>query len=188
MFGKSLLVCPVTEPMYTRVVSGEGRNVIREADFTSVKSRSLYLPEGVDWYDFWSNERFNGGETVNRDAPIDLIPIYVKAGSILPLGPQVQYTEEKKWDDLEIRVYKGADGTFILYEDEFDNYNYEQGAYTEIAFHWDDSSRKLTIENRKGSYTGMLNERRFSIKLIEPDTTNEVRLVEYSGKKTTLKL
>ncbi len=104
------------------------------------------------------------------------------------MGPKVQFAEEKKWDDLEIRVYKGADGTFVLYEDEFDNYNYEQGAYTEIAFRWDDSSRKLTIENRKGSYTGMLNQRRFNIRLIENEGSDVVRTVDYSGKKTTLKL
>lgn len=183
MFGKSLLVCPVTEPMYTRVVSGEGRNVIREADFTSVKSRSLYLPNGVDWYDFWSDERMTGGKTVNRSAPIDLIPVYVKAGSILPLGPKVQYAEEKRWDDLEIRIYKGANGTFVLYEDEFDNYNYEQGAYSEISFHWNDASRKLTIGKRIGNYPGMMGQRRFRVKLIEPDNINDVRSVEYSGEK-----
>lgn len=188
MFGKSLLVCPVTEPMYTRVVSGEGRNVIREADFTSVKSRTVYLPEGVDWYDFWSNVRTTGGKTVDSNAPIDRIPVFVKAGSILPLGPKVQYAEEKKWDDLEIRVYKGADGTFVLYEDEFDNYNYEEGAYSEIAFKWDDSSRKLTIAKRKGDFDGMLNQRRFNIKLIEQGITNEVHTVDYSGDKITLRL
>jgi alpha-D-xyloside xylohydrolase len=188
MFGKSLLVCPVTEPMYTRVVSGEGRNAIREADFTSVKSRTLYLPKGVDWYDFWSNVRTTGGKTVDSNAPIDRIPVFVKAGSILPLGPKVQYAEEKKWDDLEIRVYKGADGTFVLYEDEFDNYNYEEGAYSEIAFKWDDSSRKLTIAKRKGDFDGMLNQRRFNIKLIEQGITNEVHTVDYSGDKITLRL
>lgn len=188
MFGKSLLVCPVTEPMYTRVVSGEGRNAKREADFTTVKSRNLYLPDGAGWYDFWNNEFTNGGKRVDRDAPIDLIPLYVKAGSILPLGPKVQYVEEKKWDDLEIRVYKGADGSFVLYEDEFDNYNYEKGAYSEIAFNWNDAARRLTIEKRKGDYNGMLKQRRFRVSLIEPGVSNEVRTVEYNGGKTVVKL
>lgn len=188
MFGKSLLVCPVTEPMYTRVVSGEGRNITREADFSTVKSRRLYLPKGVDWYDFWDNEQFTGGKSVDRAVPIDLIPIYVKAGTILPLGPKVQYAEEKKWDDLEIRVYKGADGTFVLYEDEFDNYNYEQGAYSEISFQWNDASRKLTIEKRKGTYPRMIEQRLFRISLIEPVKSNEVHSVNYSGEKIILHL
>jgi len=188
MFGKSLLISPVIEPMYTKVVSGEGRNIKREADFSTVKSRDLYLPNGADWYDFWTNERYNGGVIIKRNTPIDLMPIHVKAGSILPFGPQVQYVEEKKWDDLEIRVYKGADGSFILYEDEFDNYNYENGAYSEIKFNWNDKNRRLTIENRSGEYPGMLQQRRFRVKLIEPNKVNDERTVEYSGNKVVLSL
>ena len=104
------------------------------------------------------------------------------------MGPKVQFAEEKRWDDLEIRVYKGADGTFVLYEDEFDNYNYEKGAYSEISFVWNDKTRKLTIGKRKGDYPGMIDRRRFRIELIEPGNTNEVRSVNYSGEEIILHL
>ena len=113
MFGRSLLVAPVTEPMY---VDND-----RKEDFGMIKTKKVYLPEGTDWIDFWKGNKISGGQTVHREVPIDIIPIYVKAGSILPIGPDVQYAEEKKWDNLEIRVYPGADGEFLLYEDENDN-------------------------------------------------------------------
>ena len=94
------------------------------------------------------------------------MPVYVKAGSILPFGPAVQYTSEKKWDNLEIRVYPGADADFTLYEDEGDNYNYEKGAFSQIRFHWDDAARTLTIGERKGDYKGMLKKRNFRILVV----------------------
>lgn len=189
MFGKSLLVCPVVEPMYTKVVSGEGtRNPIREADFSTVKSRSVYLPKGAAWYDYWTNEKLTGGQTVDREAPIDIMPLYVKAGSILPFGPKVQYAEEKPWDELEIRVYQGANGSFVLYEDEFDNYNYEQGKYSEITFDWNDRSRTLTISDRAGAFDGMLSQRRFNVVLIEAGQASQPQTIAYNGSKTTVKL
>ena len=128
------------------------------------------------------------GQTISKLSPLDLIPLYVKGGSILPIGPDVQYAEEKKWDDLEIRVYKGANGTFVLYEDEFDNYNYENGQYSEIIFSWNDSLRTLTIDNRKGSYMGMLQQRNFNIILIEPGKTNQPQQIAYNGSKVSVKL
>ncbi|MDR0954901.1 MAG: glycoside hydrolase family 31 protein [Rikenellaceae bacterium] len=189
MFGQSLLVCPVVERMYTRVISGEGtRNPVREEDFSTVKSREVYLPKGADWYDFWTNEKLTGGQTVSREAPIDIMPLYVKAGAIVPFGPKVQYAQEKKWDDLEIRVYRGADGSFVLYEDEFDNYNYEQGAYSEIDFSWDDSARTLTIDTRRGSYPGMLAGRTFRVVLVESGAVNAAQSVSYDGSRTTVQL
>ena len=94
MFGKSILVCPVTRPMYSKD---------RKEDFSTVKSKEIYLPAGPEWYDFWTGEKQKGGQIVTRETPIDIMPIYVKAGSILPIGPKVQYATEKKWDELEIR-------------------------------------------------------------------------------------
>lgn len=116
------------------------------------------------------------------------IPLYVRAGSILPLGPDVQYATEKPWDDLEIRVYPGADGEFTLYEDEFDNYNYEKGAYTTIPFRWDDRTRTLTIGERKGNYPGMLQQRRFRVALVQAgQAVMDMREVAYEGGEVTLK-
>ncbi len=154
MFGKSLLVCPVTSPMYSKDT---------KEDFSTLKSRELYLPEGTGWYDFWTGEKFTGGQTIKKEAPIDIIPLYVKAGTILPVGPKVQYATEKKWDNLEIRVYEGANGEFTLYEDENDNYNYEKGMYSTITFNWNDTKKVLTISDRKGSFPGMLAGRKFNI-------------------------
>ena len=188
LFGKSLLVAPVIEPMYTKVISGEGRNVVRQADFSTVKSRKVYLPKGADWYDFWNNQKHTGGQTVERQAPIDVMPLYVRAGSILPFGPTVQYAGEKPWDDLEIRVYAGADGSFVLYEDEFDNYNYENGQFSEITFTWDDSARTLTIADRKGTFPGMLVRRTFRVALIEGGKTNSSYPIAYDGNKISKKL
>ena len=179
MFGASFLVCPVTDPMYTRM---EGEN--RVPDFSQVKNAEVYLPEGAAWYDFWTNERLEGGQTVEKAAPLDILPLYVKAGSIVPRGPQVQYATEKPWDNLEVWVYPGADGSFCLYEDEFDNYNYEQGAYTEIPMRWDDSSRTLTIDARQGSYKGMLETRRFTVRTAD----GTEKTVTYTGKKVRVKL
>lgn len=187
MFGKSILVCPVIEPMYTKVVSGVGRNIIRESDFTSEKSRSLYLPNGTDWYDFWNNEKHSGGQQIERNAPLDIMPLYVKAGSILPVGPKVQFSTEKKWNELEIRIYQGADGKFVLYEDEFDNYNYERGDYSEITFNWNDNTKELTIDKTQGNYPGMITDRTFNVIIIESGKTHDSKQVKYSGERVSLK-
>ena len=115
------------------------------------------------------------------------MPVYVRAGSIIPFGPDVQYSDEKNWQELEIRVYPGADGTFTLYEDEGDGYNYERGAFTEIPFTWDDSTRTLTIGPRKGSYKGMLRERRFTI-IVAGHTSSQPQTVSYSGEAISINL
>lgn len=187
MFGKSLLVCPVIEPMYTKI-QVSGKDSIRVEDFSSVKSRKVYLPKGSDWYDFWTHEKQAGGQTISKETPIDIIPLYVRAGSILPVGPKVQYATEKKWDDIELRVYKGANGSFTFYEDEFDNYNYEQGKYTEIPVTWKDASNTITIGNRKGQYEGMLQQRKFRLVLIESGKINQTKEVVYTGKSISVKL
>lgn len=131
---------------------------------------------------------YEGGQTIQRLCPIDIMPVFVKAGTILPFGPEVQYSAEKPWDDLEIRVYSGANGEFAFYEDEGDNYNYEKGQFSLIGFSWDDATHTLTIAPRKGSYKGMLQNRKFRVVLVEADKgvgnlpMNAAKTVEYSGK------
>ena len=171
MFGQAFLVAPVLE-------DGKGED--------RVVKRSLYLPDNSSWVDFWTNEIHQGGQTITKDAPIDVIPVYVKAGSIVPLTVEkVQYATEKKWDKLEIRIYPGADGEFVLYEDEFDNYNYENGEYTEIPLSWDDATRTLTINDRAGSYTGMIAKRDFVITIAGEKVRKTVR---YTGKNMSVRL
>jgi len=186
MFGKSILVCPVTSQMYSKDT---------QEDFNTIKSRELYLPKGTDWIDFWTGDKFSGGQKINKEVPVDIIPLYVKAGSIIPLGPKVQYATEKRWDDLEIRVYEGANGSFTLYEDENDNYNYEKGIYSTITFSWNDAKKELTISDRKGSFSGMLAERKFNIIRVAKGKGTGTRVVEkfdkeviYNGKKIAIKL
>ena len=193
MFGKSVLVNPVTNPMYVKP-SVTGRDTIQVEDFSTTKSKETYLPAGTDWYDFWTGEKLSGGNKVNKQTPLDIIPLYIKAGSIIPIGPNVQYAEEKKWDDLEMRIYPGANGKFVLYEDENDNYNYEKGIYSTITFNWDDKKRELTISDRNGSFPGMLQNRKFNIVLVnsakgvgENPATNPDFVINYSGKKSAAK-
>jgi alpha-D-xyloside xylohydrolase len=139
MFGPALLVCPVTEP--------------------NAMSRKVYLPAGAGWVDFWTGRSFEGGQNVEAAAMRERMPIFVRAGSILPLGPDVQYTGEKAADPLEVRVYGGADGGFAIYEDEGDNYNYEKGAFATIPLRWDNAAKKLSIGAGEGRFPRMLKER-----------------------------
>jgi alpha-D-xyloside xylohydrolase len=143
LFGRALLVNPVVTPGAT--------------------SRKVYLPAGRDWYDFWTGRRTAGGQTVDAPAPIDTLPLYVKAGSILPLGPVVQYAEEQPAAPLELRVYRGADGAFTLYEDDGNTYDYEKGAYAEVPITWNETAHKLTIGARRGSFPGLAAEREFRV-------------------------
>jgi alpha-D-xyloside xylohydrolase len=174
MFGKAFLVAPVT--------------------VTGIDEWEVYLPESVDWYDFWTGEYTNGGQKVAAEAPLDKIPLFVKAGSIIPMGPFIQYATEKT-DPMEIRVYPSADGEFVLYEDENNNYNYENGKYSTITFTWDDAKRELTISNRQGSFPGMLNERIFKIVKVSIkngigiDTVKKAdKIVNYKGSKVIIVL
>ncbi len=172
MFGPAFLVNPVTEPTAT--------------------TRRLYLPPSK-WYDFWSGSALAGERSVEADAPLDRMPLYVRAGSILPLGPDEEWSTEKPADPIELRIYRGADGDFTLYEDENDNYNYEKNLYATIPFHWDDAKRTLTIGDRKGQFPGMLESRTFRVVFVDvnhgagispaaqPDKT-----VEYSGRQITV--
>jgi len=193
MFGKSLLVSPVTNAMYIKP-SVNGRDTIQVEDFSTVKSKETYLPAGNDWFDFWTGEKLPGGTKVNKQTPIDIIPLYVKAGSIIPIGPSVQYAEEKKWDNLEIRIYPEANGKFVLYEDENDNYNYEKGIRSTITFNWDDKKKTLTIDDRKGSFPGMFDSRKFNIVIVSNSKGGGENLINqpdkviiYKGKKLAVK-
>ena len=175
MFGKSFLVAPVTEK--------------------GTKTQPVYLPAGAAWYDFWTGEKIEGGTTVNKETPMEIMPLYVKAGSIVPWGPKVQYAAEKKWDNLELRIYPGANADFTLYEDENDGYNYEKGLYSTISFHWNDQERKLMIDDRTGDFPGVLKSRTFKFILVDKNLgtgtgtaikANKVFI--YKGKKVEIKL
>ncbi len=154
------------------------------------KIERVYLPETRGWYDFWTGKKYDGGQEVGADAPIDKIPLFVKSGSIIPMGPLMQYSTEKPADPIELRIYRGGDASFVLYEDENDNYNYEKGIYSTIALGWNDSTHTLTIGKRQGTFPGMLKERTFNIILVSPDhgtgveVTEKIdRVVTYDGSK-----
>ena len=140
MYGPAFLVSPVTEPDAT--------------------TRRLYLPQ-AKWYDFWTGSAVAGGKTIDASAPLDRLPLYIRAGSILPLGPDEEWSTEKPADPIELRIYRGADADFTLYEDENDSYNYEKGIYATIPLHWDDAKQTLTIGDRKGQFPGMLRKPQF---------------------------
>lgn len=198
MFGKAFLVAPVLHAQYTPEVQqktleeneGWNRDSKKSAktpiltDFTHSKNMEVYLPAGTRWYNFWTNEAIEGGQKLVISTTLNRIPLFVRAGSIVPCGPDVQYTGEKKWNNLTLCVYPGENGNFTLYEDEGDNYNYENGAYTEIPMNWDNASRILTIGARKGEYNGMLQKRQFIVKAIDGNS----KTVTYTGKKIRVKL
>ena len=189
MFGRSLLVAPVLEAKYTpERAQSKSRAGIGDVDFMEARSTRVYLPAGTKWYDYETLKMYDGGQEIEREVNIKSIPLFVKAGTILPIGPDVQYSTEKPWDDLEILVYAGADGTFTLYEDEFDNYNYEKGAYSTIDFSFNGKSRQLTIGARQGSYDGMIQSRKFRVVLIKDGKRSEPKTVQYSGKKVKVSL
>ena len=193
MFGKAFLVTPVTKNMY--VFSDKEQWKDPYEDFSKTGTQDVYLPKGTKWFDFWTGEALNGGQMVTKEVPIDIIPLYVRAGSIVPFGPKVQYSTEKKWNNLEIRIYPGADGEFVLYEDENDNYNYEKGVYSTIKFTWDDANRTLNIADREGTFPGMLKSRKFNIVVVDKEngtgsaqSTKFTKSVSYGGKKKSVKL
>ena len=193
MFGRSILAAPILDPQYTeekiiredamtgwdRKKESGDRSQETVVDWTATKTATKYLPKGAQWYDFWTNKLYKGGQTVTLETTLDRVPMFVRAGSILPLGPEMQYVGEKAWDNLEIRVYPGSDGVFTLYEDEGDNYNYEKGYYATITFVWNDKARTLTIGTRQGGYKGMILDRQFTIVL--PDGTSKT--VSHNGNE-----
>lgn len=177
MFGHSFLVAPVLKSMYTED---------KKENFQQDGYRQVYLPKGTEWFDYWTGERFSGGQTIDKKAPIDILPLYVKAGSIVPVGPKVDYAEQKDWSNLKINIYPGADAEFTLYEDENDNYNYEKGAYSEIKFVWDNNKQQLTIEKRQGKFEGMLKDRSFQLHIETAETTKTTKKITYKGDKMVI--
>jgi alpha-D-xyloside xylohydrolase len=172
MYGPAFLVNPVTEP--------------------AASTRRLYLPK-ARWYDFWTGTSADGGQVVDAVAPLERMPLYIRAGSVLPMGPEIEWSTQKPADPIELRVFRGADGDFTLYEDENDTYSYEKGVYATIPLHWDDAKQVLTLGQRQGKFPGMLGRRTFRIVFVgenhgvgvgvtdEPDKT-----VQYSGEKITV--
>ena len=197
MFGRSILACPILDPQYTEekiirtdAMTGWDRQTASDGspvgiiDFTASKSATKYLPKGTAWYDFWTGKQYKGGQSVTLETTFDRVPMFVRAGSILPLGPEMQYVGEKAWDNLELRVYPGADGEFTLYEDEGDGYNYEKGVYATITMQWNDKARTLTIGERKGNFPGMLQQRQFTV--VTPD--GQSKTVNYDGSRLEVRL
>ena len=197
MFGRSILAAPIVNPQYTEeaiikedAMTGWDRKTVSDGspvgviDWTATKSATKYLPKGTTWYDFWTGKRYKGGQSVTLETQLNRVPMFVRAGSIVPMGPEMQYVGEKSWDQLELRVYPGADGQFVLYEDEGDGYNYEKGAYSTINIKWNERTRTLTIGERQGNFKGMIQQRCFTI--VTPDGNQKT--IEYSGKMQSVTL
>jgi len=158
------------------------------------RSRKVYFPAGQGWFDLYSGKSFRGGQTIMTPAPYHRIPVFVKEGSIFPLGPQLQYTSEKPADTISLLVYTGRNASFDLYEDEGINYNYEKGSFSNIRIEYDEPTRTLTIRDRKGEFAGMLNRRVFNITWITKDkprgfdSNQRDEQIVYEGKQTTIKM
>jgi alpha-D-xyloside xylohydrolase len=182
MFGPAFLVNPVTARMYSLPNAKDIKKI-----------RKVYLPKSANWYDFWTGKLITGGQTVDAAAPIETLPLYIKAGSIVPMGPYLQYATEKVADPIELRIYTGANADFVLYEDENDTYNYEQGKFATIAMNWNDAEKTLTIKDRKGDFPGMLKDRTFRVVLVTPkngtgiEPAKQADEVKYSGKEVKFK-
>lgn len=174
LFGRSILVSPITT--------------------YGARRRSVYLPRGADWYDFWTGQHFTGGQQIEAAAPYDQIPLHLRAGSILPIGPEQQYIGEKPADTITLMIYTGADGDFTLYEDDGLTNAYERGEFTTIAMHWNDADHTLTIGPRRGSFDGMLKQRTFNIVLVDANKSvgfnfdlPSDRVVRYDGAPAMVK-
>lgn len=174
MFGPSFMVSPVYR--------------------YGARSRDVYFPQAAGWYDFYTGKFQQGGRTVEVKAPYERVPLYVRAGSIVPFGDDIQYTDEKPADHIRLYVYQGADAEFTLYEDEGVNYNYEKGSYAVIPIKYNEADRTLTIGARKGSFPGMLEKRTFTVIVVSPKKAQPFDLnakgirVEYTGEVQTVKL
>jgi len=174
MYGPAFLVNPVTEQGAT--------------------TRRIYFPQ-AKWYDFWTGSGAEGGKFVDVAAPLDRLPLYVRAGSIVPMGPEQEYASQMRGSSIELRIYPGANGDFTLYEDEGDSYNYEKGKYSTIPIHWEDSTQRLTIGDRKGSFADMSENRTFNVVLVGenhgvgvPSVPSPDKEVAYSGKAVSVSL
>jgi alpha-D-xyloside xylohydrolase len=174
LFGPSLMICPVYE--------------------YEARRRTVYFPAATGWYDFYTGQYIQGGQSLTVDAPYERIPLYVRQGAIIPYGPDMQYSDEKKPELITLYIYAGQNGTFTLYEDEGVNYNYEKGQYAMIPFTYDDASHSLTIGKREGEFPGMLVNRKFNIVVVDKenpkpfDPNAEGMIVEYDGKEQQIDL
>ncbi len=182
MFGPAFMVNPVTTQLYT----GPGAD-------RPEKTRQVYLPKDATWFDFWTGKKLSGGQTIAAGCPMDIMPLYVKAGAILPMGPVMEYATEKAADTIEIRIYPGADGRFTVYEDAGDTYNYEKGESATFTLNWNDKKRTLAISATSGSFPGMLKSRRFNIVVVKDNhgtgaetTASFDKTVLYSGRALTV--
>jgi alpha-D-xyloside xylohydrolase len=162
MFGSSLLINPVYQ--YKQ------------------RNRELYLPKSTGWFDLYSGKWYAGGQIIAADAPYERVPVFVKAGSIIPFGPELQYTSEKPADTITLNIYTGADAYFNLYEDEGTNYNYEKGAYAVIPIKYSEATKTITVGDRKGSFNGMLSKRTFRINFITPE---QAKNLDFDAKSDT---
>jgi alpha-D-xyloside xylohydrolase len=177
MLGPALLVCPVTEPMYFAA----GSCPIVDAS----EMRTVYLPAGSAWFDFWTDAMCAGGSSILAAAPLERIPLYVRAGSILPMSEVMQYVDEVPDAPYELRVYCGADAHFSLYEDAGDSYAYEKGAYSFVHLMWSETARRLTFSEREGGFPELVRERTFVVRFIARES-HQVCSVIYSGQALTL--
>jgi alpha-D-xyloside xylohydrolase len=156
--------------------------------------RDVYLPAGTDWVDFDSGQKLAGGQTITAEAPLDRIPIYVRAGSIVPMGPELQFADEKPMDSIELRIYRGADASFELYDDAGDGYGYESGQCVHIPIRWEEKSQTLTIGQQRGGYPGMPSRREFHVIFVRPgrgvgetpDDGKPDAAVVYTGESVTV--
>ena len=192
MFGRSILATPILDPQYTEekifkedAMSGWDKKDAKieklkdgKIDFSEEKTATKYLPKGANWYEFYTEKLYKGGRNVTFTTTIDRTAMFVKAGTILPLAPVMQYAQQSQWDNLDIIVYPGSNAVFTLYEDEGDNYNYERGVYSTITMKWNDSQRTFTVEARQGQFPGMLQNRKFNIRIAG---TEAVKTVDYNG-------
>ena len=163
MFGPDLMICPVTH--------------------YKARSRMVYLPESANWYNGITGEYYKGGQYIETDAPYESMPVFIRSGSILPVGPDIEYVNQKKEDPITVVVYEGADGAFDLYEDDGSTYAYEGGEYSLISFKWDDSSKSLSISDRQGTFDGLVEERKFNIVLASQKNPVPLNAIPYNGKE-----
>lgn len=183
MFGPALMVCPVTKPMYYAAGSVELAGI--------PKCRDVYLPAGCDWYDFWTGQRFSGGQTIAAAASLEIMPLFVRAGSILPLGPMRQHTEEKPGDPLELMIYPGQDGEFMLYDDAGDGYGYEEGDFSFTLITWEDDVQKLTFTAAKGNRKPEVHFQAHLVSEASGADSNrheQGRQIEYDGRLLSVEL
>lgn len=186
MFGPAVMVNPVYKPMYFDSSSVELKD--------TQKQREVYLPANHNWIDFWTGEEFCGGQKITSEAPIEIIPLYIKAGSILPMGDVKQHTAKDNQDELELRIYPGADCVFTLYEDEGDSYDYEKGDFSTIELKWFDGEQKLVIGKREGFFKGYMPLIHFKVVIVSPNhgvgaynTVNNVTEITYVGNEMEVK-